>query len=379
MIRKPKPAVRRTKLLPSRLARHARTPVALPEAAQASGGLSHRPPWLRAVVAIVPIMGSLWVVAAAQGLRWQSDEDSASLKVFVGVESGPACCDEPGPHGPRIYPSVELSSVLYTAPSRAFRAVVHSTAAEYKQEIDAQPDIVDKGERQFGYARTTYIRIRFWKDRLFKKPAIVDAKDSLRLVIAANREIDEEVHGTIDSRVQFEPNPLVVTPDLLEFGYNVDCERVFTKSGQLEYVVPIVFKLPLDASKGFSQFSWRQELRASYGHLRTKLISSIEFDREFDEVRTLADEGLGADPSVQIGSFSLFNQASGEAIHDPKDVVRYLDTQLRWNSLPVGFIIRGRSSGRQDFVDFLIFAMAAVFGSAIASLYEVLSSPRRYA
>lgn len=317
---------------------------------------------------------SLWIVAIANGtLETHHDDKRLSLGVWV-PRSGSSVLSK-DLDDKKLFVSSRLETYTYWTPPNIFKRWIPRTNR-------ADSDI------WAGEWADAKIYIEFWKDPDCTIPADIVKMGipALRFEIFSSRELvsaeNPAAEKDPDSQVLSETvpefgNSLIqrvyetlgigptlfqhTAPEELVFEYDVRSRQAQSNS----YSLDLEFKSPLEGGLGLAQLEWSQLLSArNEAETSMKVISTVRFDQLFDDVK--------ASPGPYTDNASAY-RTKAEAValprtkgHSEKD--KYLGGESALLN------ISATSSPRRNWVDFIVFTMAALFGAASASIFDMVSN-----
>jgi hypothetical protein len=327
----------------------------------------------RITLSVAVGFGCLWLVAVATGVIQSRDHVQRGLYVAIVPDVGPE-----GPAGPatrshiaqqlmdrKVFIRADLDSRVRTDAPRVFRLVVPPAEASKITPPSrfSRADVV--------------LSLMLLREREFTDPVTNILQGTFPIYLSTNHEIAALNDGKIKftqvpnrrgSRAIFSE---VTSP---QFVYRVDVPpRYSSNSMPVLWELDIKFKHALDASKGLWEFEWRQTLYVERVATSApiKAATSVAFDREFEDLRVLPSAAVERAPTIQTEDEQGFATVKASTVIGISE--RAGNTVVNWQS-PAEVSIHGAHAGRKAIADFIVFTMAALFGAAAASLFEVLAS-----
>ena len=317
---------------------------------------------------------SLWIVAVANGTLVTRHFDK-KLSMGVWIPRTQSSELSKNLDAKKLFVSSRLETYAYWTPPQLFARWVSRT-----NRAD--------GDVWAGEWADAKVYVEFWKDPECSIPADIvkmgapmlrfEIWSSRELVSAENATAEKEPHYQVlnDSVPEFGNSHIQrvyetlgmgstlfqhTAPEELIFEYDVRSRQVLSNS----YSLDLEFKTPLEGGLGLAQLEWSQLLSArNEAQTSMKVISTVRFDELFDDVK--------ASPGPYTDNASAYRTRS-EAIALPRtnghsEQEKYLGGESALLNLSA------TSSSRKNWVDFLVFTMAALFGAASASIFDMVSN-----
>lgn len=289
---------------------------------------------------------SLWTVGVLTGLFDRGD-DAPNLALIVDIPEGTRGGLNYALSRGLVFASIELISRVEATPCWQHAPM---------QFLKPKRLLTDK----FGYS---VVRVSLWRDKeltlpLDSLPSEVDS-DDFSIELASTRTLQDIPSDRSIKLEHYEQQRE-------EIGPTPATRPVYTltdKAKLIQHQYAVLFRLDftskLDGGRGLATLIWRQALTAKGEKPGTPLnflksTSTVIFDPKFDDVHS---------PSTANG-LSKSDGVSSVSADSPT-------SPFSW---PVAIAsMRGTDSEAKDLVDFVVFAMAALFGAAAAALFDVVT------
>lgn len=357
-------------LLRSGLRRNRRPP--RPETPSSNCSTAYRFPQLRLALSLLVGAGSLWVVALATGVL-DLHRDDKQLEIGVWLSGSGKTAIEEAIAKQSLFASARLETYVHWSPPQLFGAFFQRTRAK---------------DTWVNWANAV-LYIELWQDSQCTIPAriIESGVPTLTFELFTSREVHAEQPSDLEpqparspefgkSTIQRVSETLGIGSTIFDkagisdttFEYTVKSKHAQTGNG---YAIELVFDVPFEGGTGLAQLEWSQLMAAKRGPIAEfgmKSTSTVYFDHVFDDVRVspgpLTDEARSY-------------RTKAEAVSLPP-AVDHPSQKPGVRADGYAFVnLSATSSARKSLVDFIVFTMAALFGVASASIFDIASNGGR--